>query len=142
VPSFTIVRQDLETAGPIVDMAIGVSTILENQLRAANETVAPPVPVHAMIDTGASSTVIQKGLAAKLGLQPVGVTQIATPSSTGVECFEYAVRYILPNNVVADGTVIEAPLEGQQIQALIGRDLLAHAVLVYIGYTGSVTLSF
>jgi hypothetical protein len=32
-----------------------------------------------------------------------------------------------------DGAFIEAPLQGQIIQCLIGRDLLARAVLTYIG---------
>lgn len=95
-----------------------------------------------MIDTGASGTVIQEGLATSLGLQPVGTTKITTPSSTEVDCYEYAVRYVLPNDVVAEGTVIEAPLQGQQIQALIGRDVLAHGVFIYIGYMGGFSLSF
>ena len=123
-------------------MGIGVSAALESQMRAASEVVPAPVQLQAMIDTGATSTVIQQGIASKLGLKPVGVAHITTPSSTGVPCFEYAVRYLLPNNVVVNGVVIEAPLEGQQIQALIGRDVLAHGVLVYIGYMGSYTLSF
>jgi len=95
-----------------------------------------------MIDTGATGSVIQEGLAAKLGLQPIGVTQISTPSSTNVDCYEYAVRFAFPNNVMAEGTVIEAPLKGQHIHGLIGRDVLQHAVLVYIGYAGQFTLSF
>ena len=95
-----------------------------------------------MIDTGATGSVIQQGLAAQLGLKPIGVTLINTPSSTNVECYEYAVRFVFPNNVVVEGTVIEAPLKGQHIQGLIGRDVLQHAVLVYIGYAGQFTLSF
>lgn len=83
---------------------------------------------------------IQEGLAAQIGLQPIGVAKVNTPSSTNVECYEYAVRFAFPNNVAA--TVIEAPLKGQHIQGLIGRDVLQHALLVYIGYTGQFTLSF
>lgn len=47
-----------------------------------------------------------------------------------------------PNNMVVDGTVIEAPLQGQHIQGLIGRDILAHGVLIYTGYANQFTLSF
>ncbi len=36
---------------------------------------------------------------------------------------------------------IEAPLQGQGIQGLIGRDALAHAVLVYIGYADQFTIA-
>jgi hypothetical protein len=95
-----------------------------------------------MIDTGATGSVIQQGLAAQLGLNPVGLVQIHTPSSTNVVCYEYAVRLVFPNNVVFEGTVIEAPLQGQHIQCLIGRDVLAQAVLVYIGYSNLFSLSF
>jgi hypothetical protein len=48
----------------------------------------------------------------------------------------------LQANVVAETTVLEAPLLGQHIQCLIGRDVLAHGVLVYIGYGNLFSLSF
>lgn len=95
-----------------------------------------------MIDTGATGSVIRQGLASQLGLQPVGVTTISTPSSAHVVCNEYLVRFLFPNNVTVEGTAIEAPLQGQHIQCLIGRDILAHGVLVYIGYTNLFSLSF
>jgi hypothetical protein len=129
VPSFTIGLPNLQSTGPVLDIGLAVSGALEDQLRAANDPI--PAPIQ-----------LQEGLAAKLGLQPVGVTQISTPSSTGVDCYEYAVRFAFPNNVMAEGTAIEAPLKGQHIQGLIGRDVLQHAVFVYIGYSGQFTLSF
>lgn len=95
-----------------------------------------------MIDTGASGSVIQQGLPGKLGIQPVGVSYINTPSSTNVRCLEYLVRLVFPNNVVVETTIIKAPLQGQSIQCLIGRDVLAHGVLVYIGYGNLFSLSF
>ena len=96
----------------------------------------------AMIDTGATSSVIRQGLAAQLGLNPVGVTYITTPSSTNVPCPEYLVRFVFPNNVLFETTVLEAPLQSQNIQCFIGRDVLAHAVLIYIGYGNPFSLSF
>lgn len=128
--------------GPVVDVGLSVPLALEDQLRRAGESLPQPIQLQSMIDTGATGSVIQQGLAAQLGLKPIGVTLINTPSSTNVECYEYAVRFVFPNNVVVEGTVIEAPLKGQHIQGLIGRDVLQHAVLVYIGYAGQFTLSF
>jgi hypothetical protein len=142
VPSFTIALQDLQQVGPITELGLAVPQALEDELRRRSEPVPTPTRLLAMIDTGASASVIQQGLATQLGLQPIGTTLINTPSSTGVSCYEYAVRLAFPNNVVVEGTVIEAALQGQHIQALIGRDVLAHGVLVYIGYTGQFTLSF
>jgi len=95
-----------------------------------------------MIDTGASASVIRQGVAAQLGLYPIGVSYITTPSSTNVPCNEYLMRFVFPNQVVYEGTAIETPLQGQNIDCLIGRDILAHAVLVYIGYGNQFTLSF
>ena len=95
-----------------------------------------------MIDTGASATVVQQGLAAQLGLQPIGIAYINTPSSTNVRCYQYVVRFLFPANVIVESTVIEAPLQGQTIQCLIGRNVLAHGVLLYIGYVNTFSLSF
>ena len=45
--------------------------------------------------------------------------------------------------MVAEVTAIEAPLQGQPtIRGLIGRDLLKHGVLVYLGSENQFTLSF
>ncbi len=92
-----------------------------------------------MIDTGATNTVIRQGIAQQLGLQPVGVTYINTPSSTNVPCYEYLIRLVFPNNVVGETTAIEAPLKDQHI---LGREVLAHGVFVYIGHSNLFSLSF
>lgn len=125
-----------------MDLRIAVGAAAEQALRQAGTPVPQPVAALAMIDTGASGSVIRQGLAAQLGLQPVGVINVSTPSSTNVPCNQYVVRFLLPNNVIFETTAIEAPLQGQNIQCLIGRDVLAHAVLVYVGYTNTFTLSF
>lgn len=83
-----------------------------------------------MIDTGATGTVIQDNIPAQLGLNPIGVVSINTPSSTNVECYEYIVRLLFPNNVIVETAVIGAPLKGQHIQGLIGRDVLQHGVFI------------
>jgi predicted aspartyl protease len=142
VPSFTSQVSNLQAVGPIVELRIAVGAAVESALRKAGTALPGPVPAVAMIDTGATGTVIRQGLAAQLGLNPVGVTHISTPSSTNVACYEYVVRLLFPNNVLVETTVLEAPLQGQHIQCLIGRDVLAHGVLVYIGYGNLFSLSF
>jgi hypothetical protein len=94
VPSFTIAHPDLQGMGPVVDVGLSVSLALEDQLRRAGESLPQPIQLQSMIDTGATGSVIQQGLAAELGLKPIGVTLINTPSSTNVECYEYAVRFV------------------------------------------------
>jgi len=96
----------------------------------------------ALIDTGATRTVVKTGIAAALGLKPVGGIYVNTPSTSRHFCYEYAVRLIFPNRVVVDQVVIEAPLKDQPIDCLIGRDILRQGVLVYVGPQNSFTLSF
>lgn len=104
--------------------------------------MSSPVSIRALIDTGASACVIQEGLAAGLGLTQIGTVSINTPSSTGIQCAQYVARLLMSNSVTVETVVIEAPLQGQNIQCLIGRDLLKHGVLVYIGYANLFSLSF
>ena len=142
MPTFTSQSLDLQALGPIVDVHIAIGSALE-EVRTANGQVPPaPVSAVAMIDTGASGSVVQAGLLSSLGLQPVSVAYMSTPSSTNVVCNEFLVRLVLGSAVAVETTVIEAPLAGQHIQCLIGRDVLARTVLVYIGQSNLFSLSF
>jgi hypothetical protein len=142
VPSFTIGGTNLQGAGPVVDVQIGVNKDVESDLRDSGQNVPAPYLALAMIDTGASLTVIREGLAQDLGLQPTGVRMIHTPSDTNVRCHEYLVRLLFPNGIVFEMDVVEAPLKGQHIDCLVGRDVLARGILVYIGPDNLFTLSF
>lgn len=126
----------------MVDLEIAVQQAAQQALTNAGSPVPSPVTISALVDTGASGSLIQHGVAQQLGLNPIGVVPVNTPSSQGVQCPVFAVRFLFPNSIVYEGSVIEAPLQGQNIQGLIGRDVLRHAVLVYIGYTNQFTLSF
>ena len=44
--------------------------------------------------------------------------------------------------LVAETTILEVPLQGRHIQCLIGRDVLARGVFIYIGYGNFFSLSF
>jgi len=142
MPSFTTQLPNLQALGPLVDMRVWIGTALEQAVTKASAKIPDPVPAKAMIDTGATGSVIQPALVRQLALQPVGVVNISTPSSASVLCYQYNVRFIFPNNVIVEAIAVEAPLQGQQIQCLVGRDVLAHAVLVYTGYINQFTLSF
>jgi len=142
MPSFTAQVPNLIGVGPIVDLRIAVGTVVEAALRQTNSPIPAPIQVTAMIDTGATGSVIAQGIANQLSLNPVGLVHINTPSSVNVPCFEYLVRVLFPNNVTLEGTVIEAPLQRQHIKCLIGRDILARGVFVYIGYANLFTFSF
>lgn len=142
MPTFTVTATDLQGSGPVVDVQIAVNRTIETALRSAGAVVPTPIRVPAMIDTGASCTVIREGLARHLGLQPTGITVIHTASDTNVRCRRYLVGLHFPNQVSFEKTVIEAALRGQHIDCLIGRDVLANGVLVYIGPDNLFSVSF
>jgi len=120
---------NLQNSGPIVEVRIAVGSALEEVLRKNKAKVPVPVSAVAMIDTGATGTVIRPDLVQQLGLKPVGATLIHTPSSANVRCLQYVVRILFPSNVITETVAIEAPLQGQHVQCLIGRDVLRHGGL-------------
>ncbi len=142
MPSLTVSASALQTEGPVIQIQIGVSARREAALRAAGDPVPDPLLISALIDTGASHTVIQQNLAVLLNIQPVGLSAFHTASAPNVLCPRYAIQLYFPQNVVFRATVVEAALPGQHIQCLIGRDILAHAVLIYIGESNLFSLSF
>ena len=115
MPSFTIAGANLQGAGPVVDVQIAVNKDVETGLRETGQPVPAPYIALAMIDTGASLTVIREGLAQDLGLQPTGVRLIHTPSDINVRCQEYVVRLLFPNDIVFETDVVEAGRPGVAI---------------------------
>lgn len=96
-----------------------------------------------MIDTGASGTGITKGLASQLGVNPVGTILMTTSSSANINCYQYDLRIIFANDVNMPSIIVtEAPLQGQHIQGLIGRDVLRQGIFIYNGHDNSFALSF
>ena len=142
MPSFTQRIQNLQQVGPVIEIILTPSVPFMQAMKIA-PSAAKAVKVLAMVDTGASGTVISQGLAARLAINPVGTIRINTPSSINVSCPQFDIQIVFPNNVnIASIIVTEAPLQGQHIQCLIGRDVLQHGVLIYTGYDNSFTLSF
>jgi hypothetical protein len=131
----------LAVDGPLVDITLWLVASARQALTTQGNSVPTAVPGTAMIDTGASMTVVQQGLLGPLGLHPVSSAAVNTPTSQGVACPLYAVQLALPNGFI-EVNVLEAPLQGQNIQALIGRDVLRHGVLIYEGHSGHFTLAF
>lgn len=143
MPSFTNQLANLRTEGPLCQVRIGVSDPVAEELQKENKPVPNPVEVTAIIDTGASGTVINPSIVENLGLVVRGTIDISTPSTKTHPCNLYDISLLFPNRVrISLIPVIEAPLEGQNIQCLIGRDVLAMGVFIYVGYNNTFTLSF
>jgi hypothetical protein len=123
----------LTETGPVLPIRVGVSEAEEAALRRARRTVPETIPARALIDTGSGRSIIQRGLARRLGLTPVGVVEFDTPSSTDVSAVEYYARFWFDSAAAVESKVMEAPLPVPSVRAIIGRDILALGVLRYDG---------
>lgn len=112
MPSFTTQVPNLRDIGPIVKIRLAVGSIVEEILKRDKQSIPSSVEATAMIDTGATGTVIRAEIIEQLHLKPIGTTLISTPSSTDFRCYEYLMRILFPNNVVVETVIIAAPLRG------------------------------
>jgi hypothetical protein len=146
MPSFTGTVPNLVDVGPLIEILVSPSRAFVETLRSSDPaaSVAAPIRARALIDTGASGTVLNPRVIAALGVRAVGSVPIHTPSTTEpLDCDQFYVDISFPNSVsFTNALVICAPLGMQNIDCLIGRDLLANAVLTYIGYINQFTISF
>jgi hypothetical protein len=104
-----------------------------------------------LVDTGASTTVIDPALLAPLGLTPTGSVMCHTPSTAGapVAFDQYDVMLVIagsstdsPAWIIPAIPAFESHLSSQGIHGLIGRDLLDRAILVYNGPINLVSLAY
>lgn len=147
MPVFTAQVSNLQFLGPILNVQIAPSKAASQAMDKAGVAVPAAMTISAMIDTGATSSVVKTGLAQQLNAQPVGLQHINTPSSQGVPCYEFFLQLILQPtggllaSVELEARFIEAPLHGQNIHVLLGRDVLSLGIFIYNGANNSFTLS-
>ena len=142
MPSFTFGFADLQNTGPIVEVQIAPPKDLFNILKSQNKPISNPIKAMALIDTGATSSVVNPSVISGLAISPIGKVKISTPSDTDVECNQYKLAFVFPNRVIIEvSDVVEAPLQGQPIQCLLGRDILRYGVFIYNGYMQQITFS-
>ena len=126
--------------GPTLPIKLGPGSMAESVWQKTGKPLPEPAHVLAMIDTGAASTIVKAECLAGLGLPPVDQVRIKTPTDSGVVCYRFWVRLYFQQDICIETTVIAAPLEGQHIQCLIGRDALRHCLVIYNGPDQSFTL--
>jgi len=142
----------LANSGPLLTVAIGLSQPKAAILRITNQPVPQKQIVQALIDTGASGTVIDQGLVPLLGLVQIGTLLMHSASATNIVVPTYDVMFAIggPAKGPAMGLhyveqniqVTSAPLAIQNIGALIGRDILSKCLLTYNGPACTVSLAY
>jgi hypothetical protein len=134
--------------GPVIALVVGVSFAKHSILKKKGMTAPNPVVMHFLVDSGASHTVVDAQAIAPLGITPTGITYIHTPSTgdTPVAVQQYDVSLFLhhPDNskMIPNLAVTASDFSKQNIQGLLGRDVLEHCLLVYDGRAGSFALAF
>jgi hypothetical protein len=134
--------------GPLITVLIGVSGPREDALKKAGMPVPAPIPANLLVDTGASHTCLDPSIIDPLGLTPSGAVGVHTPSTQGspVMMEQFDVKLIVPHQTLSRVfpavAVSKCGLKGQGIDGLLGRDILAHCLLVYNGEVGFYTLAF
>ena len=149
MPHFTL---QLSPQGPLLLAYIGVSAARHTALTAAGLPIPNPVPIQALIDTGASCSCVDPSVLNSLGLTPTGIVTVNTPS-TGTRphtAQQYDVSIAIPGAspshiplFASNVPVVAAQLlTAQGFQALFGRDILADCLFTYNGSMGNFTLAY
>lgn len=142
MPSFTTAVSNLHRIGPVIEVIISLPRDLIQVLKQQNGKIPSSIRAMAMIDTGATYCVVNPEIIRHLKLNPIDSIYANTTSSVNVKCFRYKAAINFPADfAVETSNIIEMPLKNQHIQCLIGRDVLKRGVLIYNGYTETVTFS-
>lgn len=104
----------------------------------------PELPVQALIDTGASITIINPEIAVTCKLKHTGHQRISAVGGSAGEFPEFAAGIAFPGSEIPrldTIRVVACPLIRQPFfSCLIGRDVLQKWVLTYNGKTGEVEI--
>ena len=147
MPHFT---RQLTNDAPICIAVLSITQARADALTAAGQQVPDVQKMTALIDTGASCTCVDPDIIQALSLTPTGSIQVFTPSTGSqahtadqydarIQIFCTAHQAPLELPVVP---IIASKLKSQGIDALIGRDILAHCLLSYNGQSGFYTLAY
>ena len=133
----------LAQGGPQVPVQIAVPEVLAKLLAESGKPAPAPVSGMALLDTGATASVVDASVVQALGVNPVGVATVGTAGGPATQPV-YPIRIQLQGvNLTIDfGRVTGAPLKEMGFVALLGRDMLARMILFYDGPNSEYTLAY
>lgn len=134
----------LRQHGPALQAEISIPSGLADALQRQGAQIPVARIGLALLDTGASITAVDQRVLTDLGLTPVDVAQVVTPTGvTPQPIYSCNISFpgtpipTLPFNVVVGSSL--APLG---FSVLVGRDVLRFFQVVYNGVEGMWTLAF
>lgn len=132
----------LKSAGAILpNIEISLPQILVDELTKKGMPIPKPITGNALIDTGASASVVDLSIISSLQISPVGVATVLTTAGP-VQQNLFPMRFVFPRLVIDVSAVLGADLRPFGIVSLIGRDILSLFLMIYHGLAGVITLAF
>lgn len=134
----------LTVHGPALEVEIAVPDDYASALTLASVPLSQPQIGTALIDTGARFTAVDLRVLQALDLPPVSTVEVVTPSGREIQGV-YMCRMSFPGTnipVIQPMAVTGSQLSAFGHIALIGRDILNYALLVYDGQHGIWTIAF
>jgi predicted aspartyl protease len=133
-------RVDLRRTGPKITVTIGHPKATRALAHKKGVELQKPLRVEALIDTGASRTVINPQVAASRGLQQTGLVRISSAGHI-TERQEFVGAIHFPGQQLREfdpTSLVACPLPEQDVSCLLGRDVLERWSLMYDGRSGLV----
>lgn len=129
--------------GPHIEIRIGATRLEVVEGRAIGLEF-PVIPVRALIDTGASLTIINPEIAVTCKLRQTGRQKINAVGGEAGEYAEYAASIVFPGTELPNfdtARVVACPIIRQPFfSCLIGRDILRKWLFKYDGRSGEVEI--
>jgi hypothetical protein len=132
---------DLTRSGPTIEVRLEPILSVQRILKAEGQEI-PFVALLGMIDTGASGTLAQTTAFKEIGVEPYAVVRLFTASTTDpLFRRKFRVRVILAPAMAFEVDAVEGALVGQNVQDLIGRDILEEVSFTYDGPNSRFSIS-
>ena len=129
-------RVVLNQMGAFIQVTITHPRIIQENLKQQGKSV-PSINVNALIDTGASGTVITPRVSEQLGLVHTGFQKVASVQDEQQRPVFYGF-IIFPWGAGKEIPIVSCPLKN--FDCLIGRDILLHWHFSYNGPDGSIVI--
>jgi predicted aspartyl protease len=122
--------------GPVIQVSITHPRIIQEQIKLQNKEV-PGIQVNALIDTGASNSVVTPKIADSLNLVHTGFQKVASVHDEQDRPVYYGF-IIFPWGSGKEIPLVACALKN--FDCLLGRDILRHWHFTYHGTDGSIVI--
>jgi len=130
-------QQILVQTGAFIEVSITHPRVVQEKLKELGKNVPATVNVRALIDTGASSSVITPKVAEKLKLIQTGYQKVTSVQDEQDRPVYYGM-ILFPWGSGKEIPIVSCPL--RNFDCLLGRDILMHWLFTYNGPDGSIII--